>query len=157
MKRKACKKKKKKKKNRASLEKKLWSIFSRFIRIRDAVKTTGGSEYLNCITCGKSVQIAGSDCNAGHFQTRAHKATKFDEQNVHGQCVSCNKYHSGEQFIHGQKIVLMYGQEALDRILSLKYESRQYKVYELEELVTEYRLKIREYTDKYGNPWKTEL
>ncbi len=59
--------------------------FNRFIRARDAGKP--------CISCG-SLDRASWD--AGHYRsTAAAPELRFDEFNVHRQCVQCNQHQHG--------------------------------------------------------------
>jgi hypothetical protein len=41
-----------------------WKNFARYIKLRDAVKTTGGIYYAKCITCGEIKPI--EEMDAGH-------------------------------------------------------------------------------------------
>lgn len=68
--------KKKKSPSRSKLEKEAWDAFSLYIRERDKDK--------GCISCGGPVE------QAGHMISRRRRATKYDEQNVNGQCAACN-------------------------------------------------------------------
>ena len=53
-----------------------------------------------CVTCGARLHWTMVD--AGHFQGRNLKPTRFDEKNVNPQCKDCNgKRCRGEQFKHG--------------------------------------------------------
>ncbi len=73
----------------------LWKWFSLYIRLRDA----DNKGIITCITCGAKHFWKGTNqVNAGHFMSRKHNATKYDEMNVHGQCVACNKYGYGKGF-----------------------------------------------------------
>lgn len=54
-----------------------------YIRNRDAGNP--------CISCGKYTTL-----QAGHFYSGGHySALRFDEDNIHGQCLRCNYYLSG--------------------------------------------------------------
>jgi len=58
-------------------------VFNKYIRERDKDKP--------CISCGKYTTL-----QAGHFYSAGHhSALRFEEDNVHGQCVRCNMYLSG--------------------------------------------------------------
>ncbi len=59
--------------------------FSRFIRLRDAIP--GGA--FRCISCGQFKRIEQADC--GHFHSRKHMATRFDELNAHAECRACKE------------------------------------------------------------------
>ena len=89
---------------------KAWQVFSRWVRLRDP----------RCITCGEPSE------NAGHFR---HNCLDFDEQNINGQCVRCNKWLSGNLAVYATYLVRKYGSKVLDQI-----DKRRSKIYSLEEL-----------------------
>ena len=66
----------------------LWPVFSKYIRTRDCVKTTGSPLHGRCVTCGKLYPI--SKLQAGHFIPGRYDAILFDEEQVHAQCYRCN-------------------------------------------------------------------
>lgn len=70
------------------LKKKLWPVFSKYIRTRDCIKTTGNPLHGKCVTCGKEYKI--SRLQAGHFIPGRFDAILFDEEQVHIQCYRCN-------------------------------------------------------------------
>tara|TARA_R110002074_G_scaffold17361_1_gene57406 strand:+ start:3854 stop:4276 length:423 start_codon:yes stop_codon:yes gene_type:complete len=78
------------------LKKELDTQFSLFIRLREA------TEYglVQCFTCGVARHYKDGMQN-GHFQSRKHMATRFDEENCQVQCVKCNMFSQGEQFKFG--------------------------------------------------------
>mgnify|MGYP001615837737 FL=1 len=119
-----------------------WRHFSKFIRLRDALKTTGTLTHVKCLTCGKLLQI--SFCDAGHFVSRRYKATLFDERNVNTQCRYCNRFLDGNLLEYRRQIIRLYG-EGIDTELETK--SRQLKKYtvdELTKLAECYKLKCKE-------------
>ena len=71
-----------KKLTRSKLVKKLDAVFSQYIRLKDA------DEFGNatCFTCGKVDHW--KKLQNGHFQSRKHYATRWDEMNCQVQCVS---------------------------------------------------------------------
>jgi hypothetical protein len=81
------------------LKKKLDIWFSRYIRWRD--KDRG------CFTCGKVGHH--SEFHAGHFISRKVLATRYDEQNVHLQCCSCNLYYGGQVEAYANRLEIDYG------------------------------------------------
>ncbi len=85
-----------------------WRYFSKYIRLRDCLKTTGTLEYGKCFTCGKLVSLNMSD--AGHFISRRFNATLFDETNVHLQCRFCNRFLNGNLLEYRRQLVKMYGE-----------------------------------------------
>jgi len=95
-----------------ALDAKLWRIFAKYIRRRDCPDGWG-----TCISCGSPKQYA--DLQAGHFIGRRYKATKFHEQNVHAQCVSCNKYNSGRAYEYSLAIDRKYGAGTAETLYNL--------------------------------------
>lgn len=91
------------KNNISKLKKKLWTLFSLYIRQRD--------KY-TCFTCGRKGE--GSGMHAGHFISKAIGGVDlyFDEDNVHAQCYNCNINLSGNQYEYslrlGAKAELLY-------------------------------------------------
>jgi len=47
--------------------------------------------------------------DAGHFMSRKHYATRWDEENVQVQCKGCNIFRSGEQYMFGLQLDRKYG------------------------------------------------
>ena len=89
----------------SKLKKELDKWFSLFIRLRNA--DTNG--LVECFTCGVIKHYKqGMQC--GHFQSRRHLATRFDEVNCQPQCVKCNMFEQGEQFKFHIKLNAKYGE-----------------------------------------------
>lgn len=102
-----------KKKTRSQLVKELDKVFSEYVRRKDA--DLNGN--VSCFTCGKVSHWKDMQC--GHFQSRKHYATRWDEQNCQIQCSGCNIFRSGEQFKFGKSLDITYGDgtaESLERM-----------------------------------------
>ena len=80
----------------SKLKKELDSWFSKYIRLREATDT-GAAQ---CFTCGKVDHY--KKLQNGHFQSRRHHNTRWNEQNCQVQCVKCNMYSQGEQYKFGK-------------------------------------------------------
>lgn len=77
--------KKTKKPSVAKLKKKLWTLFSEYIRRLYARP----DETCECVTCG--VVKHWKELQAGHFiPAGSSNNLRFVEMNVHPQCYSCN-------------------------------------------------------------------
>tara|TARA_R100000734_G_C3311496_1_gene102391 strand:- start:41 stop:454 length:414 start_codon:yes stop_codon:yes gene_type:complete len=87
----------------SKLKKELDKWFSLYIRLREA--TVEGISQ--CFTCGKIDHYKKLQC--GHFQSRRHHATRWNEQNCQVQCVKCNMFGQGEQWKFGLNINAKYG------------------------------------------------
>lgn len=118
-----------------ALDRRLWAIFSRYVRLRDTV-----DGYARCITCGSAKPLEAMD--AGHFVGRRYKATRFDERNVNAQCRYCNRFNGGESFAYGKAIDAKYGPGTADEL----YRLSRMRGTKLDRLW--YEAKIAEYTAK---------
>jgi hypothetical protein len=126
----------------SNLKKKVWGIFSIFIRTRDCLKTTGCTSWGLCFTCGKRYHF--KLLQAGHFIPGRHNANLFSEKGVHAQCYNCNVNLRGNPLEYRRQIILMYGENA---DLTLEIEAQQIKKFtaqELQELYEYYKNKVRE-------------
>lgn len=82
-------------KGRKWLKGKAWSSFSKYIRLRDSIKTTGTTTHCVCYTCKKTEPL--KKIQAGHLSTGRNDDVLFDEDYVRGQCVACNVFCKGRQ------------------------------------------------------------
>lgn len=87
---------------RSVLIKKLDTIFSQYVRRRYAINNIS-----ECFTCG--VKNDYKKQQAGHFASRRHYSTRWNEFNVQVQCYSCNICQQGMQFEFGKRLCLQYG------------------------------------------------
>lgn len=125
-------------KTRAQLVKELDTIFSRYVRKRDADEYG----YCSCITCGRQhLWSHGNQMNAGHFMSRGKYGTRWEEKNVNAQCVACNKWQAGRQFEHGIAIDLKYGPGTADWLL-IQSNLKGPSVHEIKELIEVYSAKL---------------
>ena len=92
------------KKTISKLKKELDTIFSVYIRLREANEYG----YCQCHTCG--VVRHYKEMQNGHFQSRKHLSTRFDEENCQVQCVKCNDYAWGEQYLFSLRLDAKYGE-----------------------------------------------
>jgi len=133
--------------------------FSKFIRLRGVFLVKSPSEaYCKCITCGKIIHWKkrspedklSADC--GHFATRGHPMTRFDERNANVQCKSCNNYGKGEQAKHVFCIDKIYGRGTAERLIELSEIRGQKELTKLalDDIAKEYRLKAKALAKKIG-------
>lgn len=121
---------------------KAWDEFSKFIRLRDALVTTGTKEYLICCTCGKRYPAFGLGCaQAGHFVPGRTNAILFDERGVHGQCYNCNHTLKGNWPEYMRFMMKKYGQNVVDELIHNRKHLVRFKPYELEEIRDKYKEK----------------
>ena len=127
-----------KKKTRSQLVKELDKVFSEYIRKRD-IMLCGNSK---CFTCGKVDDWRNLQC--GHFQSRKHYATRWDEQNCQVQCAGCNIFRSGEQFKFGVNLDKKYGQGTAETLERMARFTIKFSNVELAEKIEYYKQLIKE-------------
>jgi len=118
-------------------KKKLWTIFSLYIRTRD---------NFTCFTCGKKGD--GKGMHAGHMIPRAvgGMSLYFNEFNVHAQCYYCNINLGGNGAIYAKKFIEKYGQEKFDELIELKEHGyKKYTIEEYKNLIEYYKLELKKY------------
>ncbi len=95
-------------------KKKLWSVFSPWIKTRDGY---------TCFTCGRTCE--GSGAHGGHFikASVCGVVLYFDEDNVHCQCYHCNINLDGNQYEYGMRL----GKRIVARLKRLRIESKGMK------------------------------
>ena len=122
-----------KKPSRKTIVNKLDKVFSEYIRRRYAK-----NDIAECVTCGKKDHW--KNLQAGHFMSRKHYATRWDEENVEVQCMACNVYRYGEQYLFAKHL----GQEKADELLAKSRTMVKLKDWELQDMIEIYKKKLLE-------------
>ena len=120
-----------KKPTRKTLITKLDKVFSEYIRRRYAK-----NDIATCVTCGKKDYW--KKLQAGHFMSRKHYATRWDEDNVEVQCSACNVFRYGEQYLFAKYL----GTEKADMLLAKSRETVKFPDWEIQEMIDLYKTKI---------------
>lgn len=120
-----------KKPTRKSLIDKLDKVFSVYIRTRYAI-----NEIAQCYTCGKKEHWKKQQ--AGHFASRRHYATRWNEYNVQVQCPSCNIWQQGMQFEFGKQLCLQYGDNFADELMIESKKIIKFTDTEIQDMITYY-------------------
>ncbi len=82
--------------------------FHKYIRNRDRGKP--------CISCGRHTTL-----QAGHYYSAGqHPSVRFNPDNVHGQCLSCNYYKHGN--------LINYSNNLIDRIGQKRFQNLKLKI-----------------------------
>jgi len=116
--------------------KKLDTIFSQYIRLRD----TDEYGYGECITCGEFFHYYNFEC--GHFRHRRHLGTRWHEMNAHAQCFTCNR---GDDMV--EYIVAMlekYEDIEVSNIIHLSMMVGKFTRDEKEKMYNTYKAKAKE-------------
>lgn len=114
----------------------LWKIFSTYIRLRDA--DTNGN--IRCATSGRVCHW--SDSDAGHFISRRHMATKYDERNVHAQSRHDNRFQAGRQYEFGLYIDQKYGAGTATALLVASRQLSKLGTFEIKALTKYYKEQV---------------
>ena len=128
----------------SKLKKELDKWFSLYIRLREA--TDEG--IAQCFTCGKIDYYKKLQC--GHFQSRRHHATRWNEQNCQVQCVKCNMFGQGEQWKFGLNINAKYGVGTADEIKMLSSSTIKITRSEYEENIRYYKTLVNNFKKEKG-------
>lgn len=124
----------KKEKTVPQLLKRAQEVFNAYIRKRDQDE--------RCISCQK-----GAVENAGHYlPAGSYTAYRFNEENVHGQCIHCNKYLHSNAVWYRRNLVKKIG---ADRVEFLEGSAERRKAHkwsrtELLALIEYYNNKIKQ-------------
>jgi hypothetical protein len=122
-----------KKPTRSKLVKKLDVVFSQYIRLSKADERG----FCRCFTCGK--QYHWKNIQAGHFMSRKHYATRWDEENVQPQCVGCNMFKQGEQY----KFSIFLGSELSNELYLKSKEIVKFSNQDLQDMINDYQAKLK--------------
>lgn len=119
---------------------KAWKTFSLYIRLRDAIRTTGTKEYALCVTCRRRHPI--KELQAGHFIPNRHNSILFDERGCHAQCMGCNVWKKGSPIEYWLFMEKEYGREIIDELITKDKQTKQFKVNYLLEIRKTYQEKL---------------
>jgi hypothetical protein len=101
-------------------------VFSRWVR-RSAANHEG---YTECFTCRKWKPWKSMD--AGHFRSRRHMATRWEELNVKPQCKGCNMPpNPGEAYLFGKRLNEDYGPGTADSLIAASRAIAKWPEHEL--------------------------
>lgn len=109
-----------------------WAAFSKFIRARDCLKTTGTIGRGVCYTCGNIYDF--KKLQAGHLVPGRSNAVLFDEVGVRCQCRGCNVFKYGEQLLFRRHLVIEIGEEMVQVLENKRWQTKKYSIPELDAL-----------------------
>jgi len=123
--------------------KKLVPIFNKYIRERD--------KHKGCISCkatfvkdDKAAIPEFKKFDAGHCFPAGHYANiRFDESNVHGQCVECNQHLHGNQAEYVLNLPDRIGENSFARLMKIRHEDMKHSIPELKALIIKYKEKSK--------------
>ena len=89
----------------ASLKRKAWNTFSKWIIERDK----------KCVTCGSLITL-----QAGHYW---HNVLDFDEVNINAQCSGCNHFKSGNLAHYADYLIRKHGIVEFQKLSTRHYQA----------------------------------
>ncbi|HCL6777363.1 TPA: recombination protein NinG [Escherichia coli] len=96
---------------------------------------------LPCISCGT---LTSAQWDAGHYRTTAAAPQlRFNERNIHKQCVVCNQHKSGNLVPYRVELISRIGQEAVDEIES-NHNRHRWTIEECKAIKAEYQQKLKD-------------
>lgn len=120
-------------------EKKLDKIFSEFVRKKETKDGWG-----KCVSC--NAIKAYEQLDAGHFINRKWRSVRWDEDNVHIQCIACNRFNEGNGVGYTLYMVDRYGRDKVDYLLAISRETARFTDSEGLLMIADYKKKLKEYT-----------
>ena len=120
-----------KKPTRKSLVIKLDTVFSKYIRRKDAI-----DEIATCVTCGKKDHW--SKLQNGHWASRKHYSTRWDENNCHVQCAGCNVFRAGEIYLYTKYLCSQYGENFPEELYIKSQKTVKFADIDLVEMIDKY-------------------
>lgn len=98
----------------AKVKAELMALAKTYIKLRDGN---------TCWTCGAG-GLQGINFHGGHFiaDSIGGVILRYDEDNIHPQCMRCNHFLSGNQAEYYIKMVKEYGQEFVDEMFRKKHQ-----------------------------------
>lgn len=112
------------------------ATFNTYIRLND--------KKLNnpCMSCRKPL---GTKYDAGHFyNANNHWNLRFDERNVHSQCVHCNQHLHGNLLEYRKQLLFYYGESFLSELERDSKVTKKFTINEVKEINEIYKKKIKE-------------
>lgn len=104
--------------------------FNAFIRERDATEP--------CISCGR---FHNGQYHAGHYRTvGSNPELRFDEDNCHKQCSSCNNHKSGNIETYTPNLIAKIGEVRFEKLMG-PHPALNYKRYDFENIRDIYKEK----------------
>lgn len=99
---------------------------------------------LPCISCGT---FQSAQWDAGHYRTTAAAPQlRFDERNIHRQCVVCNQHKSGNLVPYRVELINRIGRKAVESI-ERDHERHKWTIDECKTIKEVFRKKLKELKD----------
>ncbi len=133
-------------KKKPDLKAKLDKVFSLYIRLRDSKPFN--YRFFKCISCGEIKPFEQADC--GHFHSRRHLSTRFDEDNAHAECRACNRFSADHLINYEKNLIAKIGQQKFDLLKVKAAGTSKMSDFEYEQLIKYYKALNKKLRKKKG-------
>lgn len=113
-------------------------LFHLFIRLRDGRK----DGTFQCISCGRILPFERSDC--GYYIKERHSATRYNEDNCHAQCRTCNFFKAGNTEEYRKALIRKYGEAKVCDLERMKNDFSKMSDADYQEKIEYYEVKVEE-------------
>ena len=111
-------------------------VFQYYIRLRDVMP--GG--YGKCISCGKIKTF--NHLQAGHFFSRKHMSTRWNEQNVNAECEYCNCWNGEHLLTYKENLIRKIGMQGYQVLDYMHNQPRKWSDFEIKAMIRHYGQEI---------------
>lgn len=122
---------------RSTIVKKLDTVFSIYIRRKDAI-----DDIAECVTCGKKSHW--SKLQNGHWASRRHYSTRWDEKNCHVQCSGCNVFRAGEIYLYTKYLCSKFGDNFPEQMYIKSHKIVKFADVDLIDMIEYYTNKLKD-------------
>lgn len=133
-------------KKKPDLKAKLDKEFSMYIRLRDS--QVFDFRAFRCISCGQIKPFNKADC--GHYFSRSHLATRFDELNCWAECSYCNRFKADHLEGYRTNLIRKIGKERFDMLKVKATSTSKISDFEYEQLIKYYKAKANKLKKEKG-------
>ena len=118
--------------------KKADTAFSQYIRARDIIF----NGYFRCCSCNALKPFREMDC--GHYIPRRFLAVRWDENNAHGECITCNRVDDKHMVGYKQFMLKKYGEQKVSYLRQKANLGGYYSVQDIQDIAEKYKNKFKE-------------
>ena len=129
-----------------TLEDKLDSVFSLYIRLRDS--RDYDHLFFRCISCGMVKPFEKADC--GHYFSRRNQSTRYNEVNCHAECSHCNRFKADHLHGYRENLIKKIGQERFDLLAWEAKQPKKWTEFELRALIDHYKREVKKLKQEKG-------
>lgn len=123
--------------SRSQLVKRLDSIYSQYIRLKNA----DNEGYCICVTCGD--RIHWKEIQNGHFISRAKYPTRWHDENCHPQCMRDNIFLNGRYIDYTLYMIERYGIDKVKELKQLSVSPMKISTPDLRDRIEHYKAEVK--------------